>query len=140
MASLTEAAARKTARRLVEEFFNLGDASLAEELYTVDYVRHDPGTPFAQSGLDAIRQVLATYRTAFPDLHFVIEDLFGEKDKVVIRWTVTGTHQGELQGIAPSGRKIQLTGLSLYWIPSGKVAEEWTHWDSLGMMQQLGLT
>jgi steroid delta-isomerase-like uncharacterized protein len=130
---------KRTARRLVEEFFNAGDATRAAELYTNDYVRHDPGTPDAVKGIDAITQVLTTYRTAFPDLHFVIEDMIGEGDKVVTRWTVTGTHQGDLQGIAPTGNKVELTGISLYRLADGKVAEEWTNWDTGGMMKQLGL-
>jgi steroid delta-isomerase-like uncharacterized protein len=131
---------KRTARRLVEEFFNAGDATRAAELYTIDYARHDPGTPDAVKGIDAITQVLTTYRTAFPDLHFVIEDMIGEGDKVMTRWTVTGTHQGDLQGVAPTGNKIELTGISLYRLADGKVVEEWTNWDTGGMMKQLGLT
>jgi len=130
---------KRTARRLVEEFFNAGDATRAAELYTRDYARHDPGTPDDVKGIDAITQVLTRYRSAFPDLHFIIEDMIGEGDKVMTRWTVTGTHQGNLQGIAPTGRQMKLTGISLYRLTDGKVAEEWTNWDTGGMTKQLGL-
>jgi len=130
---------KKTARRIIDEFFNPGDATVAAGLYTSDYLRHDPATPNETRGLPAIVHVLRTYRSAFPDVHFVIDDAIGQDDKVMLRWTVTGTHKGDLRGIAPTGKEIRLTGLTLYRLVGGKVAEEWTNWDAQGMMQQLGI-
>ena len=62
-----------------------------------------------------------------------------EGDKVATRWVSTGTHQGELQGIAPTGKNISITGISVARFANGKIAEEWANWDALGMMKQLGI-
>lgn len=110
----------------------------AAQYYAGDYVRHDPATLNLGTGLDAVKQVVRTYRTAFPDLHLTIEDLLADGDKVVTRWTVRGTHRGDLQGIAPSGKEITTPGISISRIVEGRIAEEWVHWDALGLLQQIG--
>ena len=79
------------------------------------------------------------YRMAFPDVHFTIDDLIAEGETVVIRWTVTGTHKGELQGIAPTGKHVTVTGMVMSRFAKGKVEEDWINFDALGLMQQLGV-
>ena len=78
------------------------------------------------------------YRTAFPDLRLTIEAQVSEGDLVVTRWKASGTHQGELFGIAPTGKQATVTGISLTRVSGGKIAEDWTNWDTLGLLQQLG--
>jgi steroid delta-isomerase-like uncharacterized protein len=78
------------------------------------------------------------YRAAFPDLQFTVEDIIDQDDRVVIRWSSRGTHQGELMGLAPTGKIVTVTGISIDRFADGKVAESWTNWDVLGLMRQLG--
>jgi steroid delta-isomerase-like uncharacterized protein len=77
-------------------------------------------------------------RAAFPDTRMTIEDEIAEGDKVVIRWTIRGTHKGEYMGIAPTGKEVTVTGISVYRIERGKIVEDWSNNDMLGMLQQLG--
>ncbi len=80
------------------------------------------------------------YKTAFPDLHATVEDVIAEGDKVVTRVTVRGTHQGEIEEFGPpTGRQVELQGLTLHRIEGGKIVEEWERYDNLSFMQQLGL-
>jgi steroid delta-isomerase-like uncharacterized protein len=75
---------------------------------------------------------------AFPDLNVTVEDEIAEGEMVVTRWTIRGTHQGDLEGIAPPGQQIELEGITIHRIEGGKIVEEWERYDNLGMMQQLG--
>ena len=77
--------------------------------------------------------------TAFPDVHFTIEDQVAEADKVVTRWTWRGTHQGPFQGIPPTGKHVMVTGVGINRFANGKVVENWTNMDILGLLQQLGV-
>lgn len=126
-------------RRALEEAYSRGDLTAAAQYYTDDYVRHDPATPNLGTGVEAVKQVVTTYRTAFPDLHLTIDDLLADGDKVVTRWTVRGTHRGSLQGAAPTGKEITTPGISISRIVEGRIAEEWVHWDTLGLLQQIGV-
>jgi len=78
------------------------------------------------------------FRSAFPDVHFSVEDQVVEGDKVVTRWRGSGTHQGNLMGIPPTGNRVSFVGITINRLEDGKVAEEWQIFDALGMMQQLG--
>ena len=77
------------------------------------------------------------YRSAFPDAHFTIEDQIVEGDKVVTRYTATGTQKGELMGIPPTERRVTVTGINITRLDGGKIVEGWTNFDALGMLQQL---
>jgi predicted ester cyclase len=79
------------------------------------------------------------YRTTFPDVRITIEDQVAEGDKVVTRWTGRGIHQGDLMGIAPTGTRATVTGITIDHISGGKVAETWANFDVMGMIQQLGV-
>ena len=80
------------------------------------------------------------YKTAFPDLNATVEDVIAERDKVVTRWTIRGTHQGEIEEFGPpTGRQMGLKGLTMHRIEGGKIVEEWEGYDNLSVMQQLGL-
>jgi len=126
-------------RREIEELFNhSGNLDVAEEVYASDFVGHDPTMPEGIYGVEGARQFAAGMRSAFPDLQMTVEDLIAEGDKVVVRWTARGTHQGELMGIPPSGNRVEVTGISVDRIEGGKFVEGWANYDALGMMQQIG--
>ena len=107
-----------------------------DELLAPDYVFHDapPGTP---AGPEAIRQVVTMFRTAFPDLHIDIEAMVAEGDTVVVRATTRGTHQGPLLGVAPTGRRVAMAGLTMVTVRNGRVVESWVKNDVAGLMRQL---
>jgi steroid delta-isomerase-like uncharacterized protein len=125
-------------RREIEGLYGAGDLGLADELIAPGYVGHDPALPEPVSGPDGVKAAVTGYRTAFPDLRLAIETQISEGAFVVTRWTATGTHQGELFGIAATGKQATVTGISIDRVADGKIAEAWTSWDTLGLLQQLG--
>ena len=127
---------RAITRRVTEEGWNQGNTAHFDEFFTADFIGHDPFGPV--HGPEGFKQFYATYRSAFPDTHLTIEDQIAEGDMVVSRLTATGTHQGELRGIPPSGKRVTITGTTILRYASGKVAEAWYEYDALGMLQQIG--
>jgi len=125
-------------RRVFEELFNQGKLDVAGEIFAADYVFHAPLAAEVR-GPEGFKQFVSMYRTAFPDLQYTIEDQIAEGDEVVTRWTATGTHRGELMGIAPTGKQGRVTGISIGRVARGKIVEDWANWDALGMLQQLGV-
>ena len=127
-------------RREIEELFNhTGDLDVAGEVYAPDFVGHDPTMPEGLQGIEAARQFAAGMRSAFPDLTCTIEEQIAEGEKVVTRWSASGTHQGETEGLgSPTGNQMEITGISIERISEGKVVESWDNYDAMGMMQQLG--
>jgi steroid delta-isomerase-like uncharacterized protein len=125
-------------RRSFEEVWNQGKLVAADEIYDASFVAHGLGVELPP-GPEGFKQFVSVYRSAFPDLHFTIEDQFAEGDRVVVRWTARGTHKGELMGIPATGKPVVVTGIDIYHIHSGKAVESWANWDALGMMQQLGV-
>jgi len=126
-------------RRWVEEIWNKGNLSAADELFAANYLHHDPSSPDFGLGPQSEKQRANLYRGAFSDLQLTIDDLVAEGDTVVIRWTARGTHRGELMGVAPTGKPFTITGVSIARITGGKFVEGWVNWDALGLTQQLGL-
>jgi len=125
-------------RQQEEELFTQGNLDAADELYAPDYVGHDPSNPEDIRGLEAAKQAASDYRKAFPDLRVTVEDVIAEGDKVAARLRFRGTHRGELDGIAPTGRRVDCTGIVISRMEGGKIAEDWANFDDLGMKQQLG--
>ena len=95
--------------------------------------------PATMTGRDAARQFMHVYVTAFPDLHFELTQVLAEGDFVVTRWTATGTHRGELMGIAATQRRVVTRGCSVAQVKSGKIAHDWTYWDTGHLLRQLGM-
>src|SRR5215212_5225693 len=126
-------------RRQEEELFGHGNLDVADEIYAPDYVGHDPSNPQDVRGLEAAKRAAADYRRAFPDLRVTVEDLIAEGDRVAARLRFRGTHRGELDGIAPTGRRVDCTGIVISRIEGGMIAEDWANFDDFGMMQQLRL-
>jgi steroid delta-isomerase-like uncharacterized protein len=127
------------ARRFTEEGFSTGNLALADEIVAPNFVNYDPGTPPLPSGPEGYKQLVTAYHTAYPDLQMNVEDLFAEGDKVAVRWAARGTHTGQLGDIPPTGKQMTITGISVLTIAGGKVTEQYTNWDTLGMLQQLGV-
>jgi steroid delta-isomerase-like uncharacterized protein len=126
-------------RRADEELFDRGNLEVADELFAPNFVHHDPVSGEDWRGPESVKQYAAMMRAAFPDLYYTVEDQIAEGDKVVTRYRAGGTHQGELMGIAPTGKRIEITGISIMRInDGGKIEEMWENSDTLGMMQQLG--
>ena len=106
------------------------------EVNAADAVWHQPDQDL--QGLEEVKQYTAMYFEAFPDMSVSVEDLIAEGDKVVSRYAYLGTHQGELQGIAPTNKHIEKEGITIHRIEGGKIVEEWEQYDKLSFLQQLG--
>ena len=125
-------------RRFFEELFNTGDLSVADEIVAVNYVNHNPA-PGETPGREGLKAFVTHLRTAFPDIHFTVEDQIAEGDKVVTRFSVAGTQQGEFAGIPATGKSVSVTAINIHRVTGGQIHEAWFNWDALGMMQQLGV-
>jgi len=125
-------------RRWFKEVWSKGNLAVADQIVATNFANHDPAGPMPEPGREGLKKHVTAYRTAFPDLTFTIDDALAEGNKVTVRWTSRGTHKGVVMGIAPTGRQFTIAGISVVRITSGKVAESWVTWDTLGMLQQLG--
>jgi steroid delta-isomerase-like uncharacterized protein len=134
---MSEAENKTIARRFNEDVWGRGDEAALEELLVPDFVDHD-ALPGQSPGREGHRQILAAFRSAFPDLSVATEDLVAEGEKVVTRWTARGTHQGELMGITPTGKEVTIKGIDVLRIAEGRIVERWAQFNDLEMMQQLG--
>ena len=124
------------ARRAWDGLVNL---DLLDEAYAPDVVWHEPDGQEIR-GLEQAKQFVTTYKTALPDLNITVEDVIGEGDKVVTRVTLRGTHQGETEEFGPpTGRQLEVSGITISRIEGGKIVEDWDSYDNLSVMQQLGL-
>ena len=126
-------------RRVVDELWSRGKIELIDELFAPDYRDRSAGLPPGVApDREGQKQFVQAFRGAFPDMVGTVEDEIAAGDKVVIRWTAEATHQGEFFGIPATGKRIAISGTSIYRIAGGQVAEEWTQADMLGLMTQLG--
>ena len=126
-------------RRLIEEVWNGSDFEVLAEVQSPEFESHDSMSWAGGNvgGREAAIRGIANYRSAFPDLHFVIEDQIGEGDRVVTRWTGPGP-RGSPAGNA-TGRKAHVTGVFIHRLEGGRIREAWSEWDILGLMKQLGM-
>jgi steroid delta-isomerase-like uncharacterized protein len=132
----SEQAGASSYRQWVEEVFNQRRTDRIDEYIAADFVERTPNWP---SGLEGARQSVAVFLTAFPDLHIDVEDVVAQGDKLVARQCATGTHLGEFQGIPPTGKQFNVTGMDMWRVEGGKCAEHWIEMDMLGLLQQLGV-
>lgn len=131
----------EASRRLLEESFNEGKLELADQLVSPEAVNHDPAQPArirALRGPEVFKRTVTMYRAAFPDVRILVDDVIAADDKVVLRWHSEGTHRQELEGLAPTGARVSVTGISIDLWKDGKVVESWTEWDNFGLARQLG--
>jgi steroid delta-isomerase-like uncharacterized protein len=128
---------KRLVRRIVDEAYNQGNLAIIEEVAAPDVVSHaaPPGWP---AGVEGARQFIAMWRTALPDIHTTIDDQIAEGDRVVSRWTARGTHRGEMMGIPATGKAVTVSGITINRLSGGRVVEDWTVIDQVGLLQQLG--
>jgi steroid delta-isomerase-like uncharacterized protein len=120
------------------EVINQGRLERLNDLVTPDFVELDP-LPGQQQGREGLKQVIAAFRTAFPDIRWVIEEMVGEGDKVFSRFTWSGTHRDEFFGVPATGRRITVKGMVIDSVVEGKMVDSRILMDGPGMMTQLGV-
>ncbi len=123
--------------RVYEEVYNQRNLAVLDEVCVPDFVVHYPSMTF--QGLEAYKHFVSLIFSAFPDGRYSIEDMIAEGDRVVVRHTFGGTHQGDFMGIPPTGKYITTTAIVISRISNGKGIEAWINGDDLGRMQQLGV-
>ena len=132
-----------TAKQLVQDFirdlFTRGDLSAVERYLAPTFINHDPPFPGAPDGPEGMRRAAEAFRLACPDWHSDLDQLVAEGDVVVERFTASGTHRGELMGVAPTGATLVLRGINVFRVEAGRIAERWGRLDELGLARQLGL-
>jgi steroid delta-isomerase-like uncharacterized protein len=129
---------KNVVHRIMDEVMNTGNLSVLDEIAHPDVIDHTvpPGMP---AGREGVKAAIAMYRTAFPDMHSVLEDMIVDGDRVATRYTLTGTHQGEFMGIPATGKRVSVSGIDIMRFRDGKITERWAQEDNLGMLQQLGI-
>jgi steroid delta-isomerase-like uncharacterized protein len=126
--------------RIWDEAWNRGALEAVDEVLAEGYVGHIPALPTPIRGREEFKQLVTAYRAAYIDLHVTVEDVAAaEADRVVVRWTSRGTNTGPLLGFPPTGRRVEVAGISVFRLEGGLVAEEWEGFDTLAMMEQLGV-
>ena len=125
-------------RKFLEEVINQNRMDRATDMVAEDFVELDP-LPGQRQGREGLKEVLGMMRAAFPDIHWVVEEMVAEEDKVVTRFTWTGTHRGSFLGIPATGKSVTVKGVVIDQLAGGKMSASRMLMDSLGMMQQLGV-
>ena len=127
---------KEIVRRALEDSWQ--DPGVFDELISSDYVGYDPALPEPIRGPQGAKNNFKQYSDAFEGAHITVKDQIAEGDAVATRWEGRGRHTGELMGIPPTGKEIVVEGLNLTRLRDGKIVEEWSNWDTIGMLQQIG--
>ena len=127
---------KKALMRRWFEFSSEEDTLTLYDTFASNFIQHDPA---GDMPLEQFKQYNTILFAAFPDISFTVEDMIAEGDKVVTRWSLSATHKGEFQGIAPTGNRVSITGVDISRIVAGKVVESWMYSDRVGLLQQLGV-
>jgi predicted ester cyclase len=122
--------------RIFDEIINAGDVDAADELMTEDFIDHGPMGEM--HGSEAFKQVVGMWRSAVPDVHCAVEDLFSNGEMVAWNVRTTGTHTGEMMGIAPTGKRIELLSANIGRVRDGRAAEHWSDQSMFQFLQQIG--
>ena len=112
---------------------------MADDVFAPDYLRHDLRPTTAAPGPEGQKEIASAFRAAFPDVRFDVEIVIAEGDYVAARWTASGTHRGAWGDVEPTGRSVTFSGVNIFRLENGRVAELWNHRDDLGLQQQLGV-
>jgi steroid delta-isomerase-like uncharacterized protein len=124
--------------RLYEEVWNERKLEVVDQLFSPSHALQDAVVSGSRVGPEFYKRRVVEFMTGFPDLSLTIEDTIAERDKVVVSWIISGTHQGEFMEIPATGRKISVEGITLHHIRNGKILDSYARWDALGLMRQLG--
>jgi predicted ester cyclase len=128
---------KKIVRQLFEEPWK-GNLDVIDKYVDANYIGYDPSTPEPVRGPQGAKDFVQMYLSAFSDARITVDEQIAEGDVVATRWTGRGTHDGELMGIAPTKKQVTVSGISITRLQNGKAVEEWSNWDTLGMLQQMG--
>ena len=125
--------------KALHHIWNSGDLDLIDSVYARDFLAHWPPSSEVpeRRGIEGIRFGVERIRTAFPDWHEHLEDVFGSGDRVASRYVSTGTHKGPFWGMEPTGHRIEIQEMSIFRIADGRIAEQWCMFDDLARLQQL---
>ena len=135
---MSESENRAVVQRFLEEVINQGRLEQADEIVAEDFVELDP-LPGQRQGREGLKEVIGMLRAAFPDMHWVVEEMIAEGEQVVTRFTWTGTQQGTFMGIPATGRNVVVKGVVIDRIVGGMMTDSRILMDTMGMMQQLGV-
>ena len=129
---------KSAARNWIENGWNAKNPDEFDNYFSPELVNHGlpPNMP---QGLEGTKMFASMFFSAFPDTHIHIDDLLAEGDRVVTRWSAHGTHRGELMGIPPTGKTVNMSGIAIDRFEGGKSVEHWEIFDQMGLMQQLGV-
>lgn len=122
--------------RYYEGPWEQGRVEVLAQVHAADFVGHVPGMP--DYDLDGLSALVVAYRQAFSEFKIYSDDIIATDDAVVVRWHSAGRFTGELMGLAPTGKEVTTTGITMYRFRDGKIAEHWTEYDNLGLMSALG--
>jgi steroid delta-isomerase-like uncharacterized protein len=127
---------KEIVRRVLEDFWT--DSTVVDDLVSNEYVGYDPAVPDTIRGPQGAKENFKQYSDAFDGAHITVKEQIAEGDTVATRWEGRGTHTGEIMGIPPTGKEIVVSGMTITHIRDGKIVEDYTNWDTLGMLQQIG--
>lgn len=125
-------------RQWLEEGWSKGNLGLADTLIDANFVVHGAGGQAVPSGPQGVKELVAAWRTGFPDGEMSIDDLLADGDKVIVRMTWRGTHSGDFYGVRPTGKRVAVTSIGIDRVADGKIVEGWGEVDMLSMYEQLG--
>jgi steroid delta-isomerase-like uncharacterized protein len=129
----------ETLIQLYDGVWNGNSPEAADELVHEAYTIHDRELAAEMEGPELYKALASGTREIFPDMEFTVEDIIASGEKVALRWTMTGTHEGPMFGVEPTGQQVELTAIEMNRFAKGKLIETWTQSDQLGLMQQLGI-
>ena len=127
---------KQIVRRFSDELWGQGHLAVADDVLAMDLKEHNP-LPGQGAGREGHKQVVALFRSAFPDLRVTTEDVLEEGDRVALRWKAEGTHRGDLMGLAPTGKRVTLTGIEILRVSGGKIVERWAEDNGQAVVAQL---
>lgn len=133
-ASSTPADYKAAIRQIYEVCLNTGNLEIAPKLFADDYVG-----PTGEIGPAGFAQTIQRMRAGMPDIHVKVQDLSAEGNRVWVRWRWTGTHRGMLRGFPATGRRVEITGMTMYELRDGRIVRSWVENDRLGFLQQIGV-
>jgi steroid delta-isomerase-like uncharacterized protein len=124
--------------RWFDEVWNQGNLDAVDAMMAPDAAMHGLGDGAGVNGSVAFKEFATRLRGAFPDIHVRIDQTIEEGDMIAARWTATMTHSGDQLGIAPTGQRVGVTGMSMARLRDGVMVEGWNNWDTMALMEQIG--
>jgi steroid delta-isomerase-like uncharacterized protein len=131
--------ARTIVRSLYEEVWNKRRLELVDEIISPSHALHDPNLTGSAVGPEAYKRQISRFITGIPDLRFTLEDIVGEREKLAVAWTISGTHKGEFMSIPATDKKVAIDGITIHHLVNEKIMDSYVSWDVWGLMRQLGV-